>query len=618
MLSPRCHPCSPRSFAPRNQMLATYRKLFDLLDAHERQRFFLLLGLIILMALVDTIGVASIMPFLAVVANPDMIEHNARFAALYHWLGMTDVKQFLIVLGSSVFGLLLFSFAVKTATLIATSRFTQMRNYSISGRLLAGYLRQPYAWFLSKHSAQMSRSILNEVNTVVSGSLIPAMRVIAQAITLAFLMILLFVVNPLVAGSAILICLGSYALIFFGFRRRLLQLGQIRLAANKARYKIAHEIFGATKDIKLLGLEDRLLGRFQKPSYEIARIGSVTSVIGEMPRYLLETIAFGSILLLTLVLLVTGDGSISSVLPTLGVFAFAGLRMFPSAQQLYNSLTGMRSGAPTLDSLHKEYMEVVVRTGSGGTRSSGTGIHLRDRLELQDIRFNYPATEKTTLDGLSLTIAANTTVGIVGGTGAGKTTAVDIMLGLLTPQSGEVVVDGTVLTAQNMRRWQDVLGYVPQQIFLVDDSVAANIAFGEPEAKWDRAAIEQAARIANLHDFIMSDLPQGYDTHVGERGVRLSGGQRQRIGIARALYRNPDVLILDEATSALDNLTEQAVMEAVHNLRHAKTVIMIAHRLTTVKNCDVIFLLEHGRLVAQGSYEELRAGNETFRRMTGT
>ncbi|MCF1711090.1 ABC transporter ATP-binding protein/permease [Tabrizicola sp. J26] len=599
-------------------MLATYRKLFDLLNAHERRRFYLLLGLIILMALVDTIGVASIMPFLAVVANPEMIEKNARIAALYHWLGMTDVKQFLIVLGCLVFGMLLFSLVVKATTLIATSRFAQMRNYSISGRLLAGYLRQPYAWFLSRHSAQLSRSILSEVNTVVSGSLIPAMRIIAQAITLVFLATLLFLVNPLVAGSAILICLGSYALIFFGFRRRLLRLGQVRLAANKAKYKIAHEIFGATKDIKLLGLEERSLVRFQKPSYEIARIGSVTNVIGEMPRYLLETIAFGSILLLILILLVTGDGSLSSILPTLGVFAFAALRMFPAAQLLYYSLTGMRSGAPTLDSVHREYMQVMALGAPTAAETKGPRIHLHDRLELRDVRFSYPATDRVTLDGLSLAIEANTTVGIVGGTGAGKTTAVDIMLGLLTPQSGEVVVDGTVLTAQNMRRWQDVLGYVPQQIFLVDDSVAANIAFGEPDAKWDRAAIEQAARIANLHDFIMNDLPQGYDTHVGERGVRLSGGQRQRIGIARALYRNPDVLILDEATSALDNLTEQAVMEAVHNLRHAKTVIMIAHRLTTVKNCDVIFLLEHGRLVAQGTYEELRAGNETFRRMTGT
>jgi ABC-type multidrug transport system fused ATPase/permease subunit len=219
------------------------------------------------------------------------------------------------------------------------------------------------------------------------------------------------------------------------------------------------------------------------------------------------------------------------------------------------------------------------------------------------------------LAGLSLQVWAKTTVGIVGGTGAGKTTAVDVLLGLLQPQTGTLRVDGTAITQANLRSWQRAVGYVPQQIFLIDDSVGANIAFGIPLEDRDQAAIEAAARVANLHDFVLSDLPQGYDTHVGERGVRLSGGQRQRIGIARALYHNPEVLILDEATSALDNLTERAVMEAVHTLGRQKTIIMIAHRLSTVRNCDRIFLLEQGRVSAAGTYEELVAGSEVFRRM---
>jgi ABC-type multidrug transport system fused ATPase/permease subunit len=214
-----------------------------------------------------------------------------------------------------------------------------------------------------------------------------------------------------------------------------------------------------------------------------------------------------------------------------------------------------------------------------------------------------------------MSIAVNSTVGIVGGTGAGKTTTVDLILGLLTPASGQILVDDLEITGVNVRGWQDVIGYVPQQIYLMDDTVAANIAFGVPREQRDFAAIERAARLAELHDFVVHELPKGYNTEVGERGVRLSGGQRQRIGIARALYHDPDVLILDEATSALDNLTERAVMEAVHNLSHRKTIIMIAHRLTTVRNCDNIFLLEKGRLVAQGTYDELIAGNEAFRRM---
>jgi ABC-type multidrug transport system fused ATPase/permease subunit len=206
-------------------------------------------------------------------------------------------------------------------------------------------------------------------------------------------------------------------------------------------------------------------------------------------------------------------------------------------------------------------------------------------------------------------------VGIVGGTGAGKTTLVDLVLVLLTPDAGEIRVDGTVITEANRRAWQKTLGYVPQSIYLTDDTILGNIAFGVPKDQVDMAAVERAAKIAALHDFVLSDLPQGYETFVGERGVRLSGGQRQRIGIARALYRDPTLLIMDEATSALDNITERVVMEAVQKIRADKTIILIAHRLSTVKTCDTIFLMDRGRLMAQGSYDELLAGNEVFRRM---
>ena len=242
-------------------------------------------------------------------------------------------------------------------------------------------------------------------------------------------------------------------------------------------------------------------------------------------------------------------------------------------------------------------------------------LPLRDRLELIDVRYSYPLAEREALQGLSISIPAHTTVGIVGGTGAGKTTAVDLILGLLVMQKGTLAVDGQPITRANVRAWQNNIGYVPQAIFLTDDTVAANIAFGQLAEEIDQAAVERAARIAELHDFVMNELPKGYDTVVGERGIRLSGGQRQRIGIARALYHDPDVLIMDEATSALDNLTERAVMDAVHNLGHAKTIILIAHRLTTVQDCDTIFMLEHGQLIAQGSYDELLDSSRKFRAM---
>jgi ABC-type multidrug transport system fused ATPase/permease subunit len=242
-------------------------------------------------------------------------------------------------------------------------------------------------------------------------------------------------------------------------------------------------------------------------------------------------------------------------------------------------------------------------------------LPLTDRLELRDVYFTFPGGVVSTLRGLSLSIPARSTVGVVGGTGAGKTTAIDVILGLLVPDQGTVVVDGHALTAETRPAWQQSLGYVPQQIYLLDDTVAANIAFGIPPALRDMAAVERAARLAELHNFITTDLSQGYNTIVGERGVRLSGGQRQRIGIARALYHDPDILIFDEATSALDTVTERAVMEAVRNIGHAKTIIMIAHRLTTVRTCDTIFLLEDGRVAAEGDFETLVVKSATFRKM---
>jgi ABC-type multidrug transport system fused ATPase/permease subunit len=489
-----------------------------------------------------------------------------------------------------------------------------MRSYSISTRLFSGFLNQPYVWFLTRHSTNMAKSILFEVEKVVNEAMVPGMRILSQSVSLSLLVVLLFLVNPSVALGASAVLGGIYAVIYLFVRNRMARLGKRRSDANKRRYKVAHETFGGVKDIKLLGLESTYAERFKVPSKVFATTATTNAIVSEAPRYLLEAVAFGGMVLLVVGLILQGNSHISEIVPTLGVFAFAGLRMFPAMQQIYNSLAKMRFVGPMLDNVHRDMLETRLAP-KAPLPGLGEPMRLKQELVLDDVHFAYPTAERASLQGLSLTIPANTTVGVVGGTGAGKTTAVDLILGLLTPTSGEIRVDGEVITSANLRGWQDVLGYVPQQIYLMDDTVAANIAFGIPKEKRDIGAIERAAKLAELHDFVIHELPKGYDTEVGERGVRLSGGQRQRIGIARALYHDPDVLILDEATSALDNLTEQAVMEAVHNLGHRKTIIMIAHRLTTVRNCDNIFLLERGRLSAQGSFDELITNSESFRRM---
>ncbi|PJE37446.1 ABC transporter ATP-binding protein [Pseudooceanicola lipolyticus] len=592
-----------------------YRKLFSLLDRRERKQFYIVCAMILVMGLFDMAGVAVILPFLRVVTDPSIIESSTRLSGIYDWLAPSSMQNFLIFLGAIVLGVLLISLLVKVATMYAVARFSQMRKYHLSSRLLEGYLRQPYVWFLERHSSQLTKTVMQEVDRVVGSAMVPAMRIIAQMTTVSFMLLLLLLIEPKVAISVGLVLAGLYMVIFGTVRKTLSRVGETLVEVNSQRFRVISEVIGGVKEVKLAGIERDYMKRFRKPTLTHAKTLMIEQLAVEMPRYLLEALLFGGMVILVLALLIANNGNISEIIPVLGLFAVAGLRMLPAVQLVYHSLSAMRVGRAVLDVIHRD-LHLLGRTGSDLPEEGGrVPLKLTDKLVLDDVKYAYPNMERAAIDGMNMTITANTTVGIVGGTGAGKTTTVDVMLGLLRPDSGQMTADGVAITAENIRAWQDNVGYVPQQIFLTDDTVAANIAFGVPEAKRDQAKVERAAKIASLHDFVMSELPDGYSTWVGERGVRLSGGQRQRIGIARALYHDPDILILDEATSALDNITERAVMDAVSNLGHAKTIIMIAHRLTTVQQCDTIFLLENGRVSASGRYDELVEKNTVFRSM---
>jgi ATP-binding cassette, subfamily B, bacterial PglK len=598
-------------------MLTTYRKLYDLLSTSERRRFLLLLAMIMVMGLAEMVSVASVLPFFAVLANPDVIETNEYLNATYTWLGFTDPHAFLIFLGVAVFCVVVFGLLFSTLTQYMIYRFTAMRGYSISSRILSSYMKRPYVWFLGQNSGDLGASVLNEVNQVVSSAMMPAMRMLSQTVVAVFLIGLLLAVRPVAAIVTGLVLGGSYTLIYLGVRGYLNRIGTDRVTANKERFRVVGEAMGGIKDVKFLGLENGYMRRFEQAAKRMAVAQAGNQVTGELPRNILKAIAFGGMLFFVLFLLSTDEDGLVGALPVLGLYAFAALRLFPAFQQIYAGMTALRFSRPVLDKLHgdMEHHIATLKTGrsASGRRKDAEPLRLRESLDFEDVHYAYPGTELSALSGLSLSIPARTTVGVIGGTGAGKTTAIDLILGLLRPQTGAIRVDGVLLDEANLRAWQDTVGYVPQHIFLADASISANIAFGRDAAAVDHAAVERAARIAELHDFVVSDLPEGYDTMVGERGVRLSGGQRQRIGIARALYHDPDVLVLDEATSALDNLTERAVMDAVHNLGHAKTIIMIAHRLSTVRDCDTIFMLERGRLIASGRYEELLDTSKKFR-----
>lgn len=590
--------------------MRTIKKLLDLLTLSERKRAFSLLCMMLTAALLDMIGVASIMPFMAVLANPELVETNALLRTVFTQLGFTDPQQFLFALGMLVFVLLVVSLAFKALTTLAQFRFTLMREYSLSRRLVEGYLHQPYSWFLSRNSADLGKTVLSEVGTVIHQGVTPVMTLIAQGAVTIALLGLLIRIDPKLALIVGLTLATSYALILKATQRLLTRLGHERVKANQGRFSAVSEAFGASKEVKIGGLEQAYINRFSGPAQTYARHQATVQVISQLPRFALEAIAFGGMLLVVLHLMAQ-SGSFPRALPVIALYAYAGYRLMPALQQIYGAVTQLRFAGPALDALHADLMSLQPEHPN----PSQDAIALKRAIVLNRIQYSYPNAPHPALKNLSLTIPAKSTVGMVGVTGSGKTTTVDLILGLLEAQEGTLEVDGQVVTEHSRRSWQRTIGYVPQQIYLADDTVAANIAFGIQAKDIDQVAVERAAKIANLHEFVINELQQQYQSTVGERGVRLSGGQRQRIGIARALYHNPQVLILDEATSALDNVTEQAVMEAVHNLGHEITIILIAHRLSTVRVCDTIFLLEKGELQAQGTFNELAQANERFRAM---
>jgi len=396
-------------------------------------------------------------------------------------------------------------------------------------------------------------------------------------------------------------------------RRKLLRLGNEQVESNKERFKIANEAFGDPKTVKIMGAQDYFVKSFSKHSFVFSDRLAKGTIISRVPRYALETVAFGGLLLIVLYLLAT-QGDMAKVLPLIGLYAFAGYRMMPALQNVFQSAARFRFHIASLNAVSEALEGVPDRPiWSNTPRSAIRPLPFNNILELKNIFFRYPEAEETVIKDLSLAIKVNSSTAFVGKTGSGKTTIADIILGLLTPQQGRIIVDGVLIEESNTINWQRNLGYVPQDIYIRDDTVAQNIAYAVPEDKIDFKEVERAARIANIHEFIITELPNGYWTVVGERGVRLSGGERQRIGIARALYNDPIVVILDEATSALDSGTEKAVFEAIENIARAKTLIIIAHRLTTVRSCDVVNVIDGGQIIAQGTYDELIETCQVFR-----
>ena len=592
-------------------LLALLKKVISILDNKEKRFFYYLSFAFFFVAIIETFGVVLIIPFIEIASNPEIINSNYQLNLINDFFQFSNTNNFILFLGISYFFYLIFSQAFKAVIMYLQLRYTFSLESSISKRLLESYLRQTYSWFLDKHSGDMGKGILSEVAETIHYSLTPLLGMISQLFLTILLIILIVLVNPLVALITLLFLLVLNLLIFNKVKNWIKLIGINKVKHNQRRYKTVVEAFGAIKEIKLSGIEKIYSNKFSSAANDFSTANSNVQIVSILPKYLLEALSFGFLILFILYNLSLGN-NLTEVLPILSMFAFAALRLIPAFQQIFASLNKINFSTKGLDDILYRLNENKNLEISKKTNNS---LQIKNKIEINNLNFVYPNSNRMALNKINLSIPSGKKIGIVGSTGSGKTTLVDILLGLLKPTNGDISLDGSEISKLGLREWQNSIGYVPQNIFLSDKTIAENIAFGLSLEELDIDRVKEVCKIASLHNFISEELEQSYFTEVGERGIRLSGGQRQRIGIARALYNNPSLLVLDEATSALDNLTEKVIIESIANHSKNITTIIIAHRLNTIKNCDCIYYLEKGEIKSYGTYEELMLKSKEFKKL---
>ena len=496
-------------------------------------------------------------------------------------------------MGLSILALLVISNAAGALNAWAMLRFAWMRDASLSMRLLRSYLYRPYPFFLERNVTDLMRKSLLDVHYVSVDVMWHLMSLVSRSFVIVLISAALFSIEPMLACGAVFVFGGVYGGLFMFSRRWSTKSGRVHMTANTQRFVIANDALQGAKEVKLYRLEEPVLKRFFNASVEASAAASNQHLLAQLPRYALETVAFGAMLVMTLYLLRTRH-SLQGALPLLGLYIFAAMRLLPALQAVFGAFNTIRYHSHVVEVVAKEFEGEELPGAPDGPAGEAT---FENALRLDDVGFSYAGSPRPVLSRVALTIRRGEWVSFVGPTGSGKSTLVDLMLGLLEPTEGTISLDGVPLTRERHRAWQAQTAYVPQQIFLMDDTVAANICFGVARDDIDRARLERVARIAQIHDFVTTELANGYDTVVGDRGIRLSGGQRQRIGVARALYRWPRFLVLDEATSALDSATEHAFFEALRAELGQCTVISITHRIATTKNFERVYRLENGALM---------------------
>ncbi len=594
-------------------MISSIHQLYKLLTSQQRKRLLRLQFLVLLMAFAEVVGVAAIGPFMAVVGDTSYLTGDGTLARVYQFTGITQPSEFLYGLGIVVLVALTLAASVSMFTTWRLAIYSNRVGAELGIRLYKHYMHQPWLFHSSGSSSQLTNNIAIECSRLTHQVITPLMQINAKAILVIVMATAIFLINPIIAFVGITLFVTTYFLLYKLVRRYLSNSGRIVSNTNRLRLKLINEGFGGVKDILVLGRQKNFVEQFDAVSVQLAKSQGTIQSFAQVPRYAMELIAFGSIIILILYLLASYNGDLGAILPLLSIYALAGFKLLPAFQQIYAGVSTLRSHINAFENLQAD-LEASQQKLKNDLNSSSDQLKLHSEITMQDVVFQYPGKTEPALNHIDINFPINQVTGLVGASGSGKSTAIDLLLGLISPDQGELLIDGKILSTIDLSEWQNNIGYVPQSIFLSDASIKENIAFGLAFEDINDKQVINAAKMAHLDSFVES-LPDGINTRVGERGVQLSGGQRQRIGIARALYHDPDVLVLDEATSALDGITEKMVMDAIHDFSGRKTIIMIAHRLATVKQCDQIYFMDKGEVVDKGTFEQLMAKNPTFQHM---
>jgi HlyD family secretion protein len=592
------------------------KQLFSLLSPSQRRRFFGLQMLVVLTAFAEVLGVVSMAPFMAIVGDISILNGDGFLADIYTKSGLASPNEFVFWLGVNVLVLLFIAALISMYTTWRLSMFATSIGSEIADTLYQFYINQSWLFHSTTSSAQHTKQVANETTRLTTLVLQPLMQMNARIVLAVSMSLGIFIYNPMVAIIGLLIFSIAYTLLYKVVKFQLHNNGEIISNIHEVRFRLMNEGFGGIKDVLLLGRSSDFINRFEESGKKLAYSLGTNNALAHVPRYLMELVAFGAMIGLVLYLLLTYQGDLGIILPVLSVYALAGFKLLPAFQQIYLSLALIKGNISAFESIKDdlENSKKMNKKGLLGSFNLEDKLKLLNSIKMQNISFTYPGKADQALSGLNLSIPANKVVGIVGPSGSGKSTAIDVLLGLIEPQEGQVLIDDVQVQANNKRAWQNTIGFVPQSIFLSEGSIAENVAFGVPRKNINLEQVKVAIQLALL-DELVAELPEGIDTKVGERGVQLSGGQRQRIGIARALYNEASVLVFDEATSALDGITEKIIMDAIHDFNGQKTIIMIAHRLKTVQKCDIIFFIDKGKVIDQGTYQELIAKNPQFKEM---